>query len=94
MVHLIVSRTASGSSVRFAAAFAAMHILWSRQGPKAGRVGTPVTSPSAKRPRLTSPSGEIKTPTAADMKPALIECAPSPLSSLMPGPLALRGSGT
>lgn len=73
VVHLIVSRTASGSSVRFAAAFAAMEILWSQQRPKVGRVGTPVTSPSAKRARLTSPPGEVKTPTAAETKPALIE---------------------
>ena len=27
-VHLIVSRTATGSSVRFVAAFAAMHLCW------------------------------------------------------------------
>ena len=30
-VHLIVSRTATGSSVRFVAAFAAMHMLWARR---------------------------------------------------------------
>ena len=35
-VHLIVSRTATGSSVRFVAAFAAMHILWARRCEEVG----------------------------------------------------------
>lgn len=78
VVHLIVSRTASGSSVRFAAAFAATHILWSRQAaapaPAGKRPSNPVSPPLAKRPRLTSPGGaDLKSPTAAEMKPALVE---------------------
>jgi len=35
-VHLIVSRTATGSSVRFVAAFAAMHMLWARRCEEVG----------------------------------------------------------
>ena len=35
-VHLIVSRTATGSSVRFVAAFAAMHMQWARRCEEVG----------------------------------------------------------